>query len=167
MENHTFTILHSAASCRVVAAAECGRAMSGSGGRTRPRHVGRWRPRAAAPCRVAVMGHGTMVICTVAERCHATSCFRFPFSTFRLPFSNFQPRKRTAFIGWVYSQRIIRGVRGIYRPVTGRPCVACVLLTHNFSSTDSISKKKYISLVRSQLTYLLLADMEPLISDKR
>ena len=36
----------------------------------------------------------------------------------------------------------MRGVRGIYRPVTGQPCVACVLLRHNFSSTDSISKKK-------------------------
>ena len=86
---------------------------------------------------------------TVAERCHATSRFRFPlsdfhfpFSTFQLPFSNFQPRKRTAFTGWVYSRPIMRGVRGIYRPVTGRPCVACVLLRHNFSSTDSISKKK-------------------------
>ena len=44
-----------------------GRTMSGGGGRMRPRrvgqwrpsHVGRWRPRAAAPCRVALMGHGT------------------------------------------------------------------------------------------------------------
>ena len=78
----------------------------------------------------------------MAERCHATSHFRFPFSTFQLPFSNFQPRKRTVFTGWVYSRPIMRGVRGIYRPVTGRPCVACVLLRHNFSSIDSISKKK-------------------------
>ena len=64
-----------AESCRAVAA-EFGRAMSGSGGRTRPRHVGWWRRRpryvghwrpnaaascravAAAPCRVALMGHG-------------------------------------------------------------------------------------------------------------
>ena len=36
----------------------------------------------------------------------------------------------------------MRGARSIYRPVTGRPCVACVLLRHNFSSIDSISKKK-------------------------
>ena len=74
---------NAAASCRAVAA-ERGCAMSGSGGRTRPRHVGWWRrpnaaalcravaaergrvmsggsgrrPRAAAPCRVALMGHG-------------------------------------------------------------------------------------------------------------
>ena len=47
--------------CRAVAA-ECGRAMSGSGGQTRPRHVGRWRPRVAAPCRVALMGHGPQYI---------------------------------------------------------------------------------------------------------
>ena len=70
------------------------------------------------------------------------SDFHFPFSTFQLPFSNFQPRKRTVFTGWVYSRPILRGARGIYRPVTGRPCVACVLLRHNFSSIDSISKKK-------------------------
>ena len=50
---------NAAALCRAVAA-ERGRAMSGSGGRTRPRHVGWWRPRAAAPCRVALMGHGTI-----------------------------------------------------------------------------------------------------------
>ena len=67
---------------------------------------------------------------TVAERCHATSRFRFPFSTFRLPFStfqlpfsNFQPRKRTAFTGWVYSRPIMRGVRDIYRPVHDQPTV--------------------------------------------
>ena len=75
--------------------------------------------------------------------CH----FAFPISIshFRLPFSNFQPRKQMAFTGWVYSRPIMRGVRGIYRPVTGRPrrpCAACVPLRHNFSSTDSISKKK-------------------------
>ena len=72
---------NAAAPCRVVAA-ERGRAMSGSGGRTRPRHVGWWRrPNAAAlcravaaeraaascravaaaPCRIALMGHGTQV----------------------------------------------------------------------------------------------------------
>ena len=34
--------------CRAVAA-ECGRAMSGSGGRTRPRHVGRWRTMSGCP----------------------------------------------------------------------------------------------------------------------
>ena len=70
------------------------------------------------------------------------SDFHFPLSDFHFPLSIFQPRKRTAFTGWVYSRPIMCGVRGIYRPVTGRPCVACVLLRHNFSSTDSISKKK-------------------------
>ena len=38
--------------------------MSGGGGRGRAVAAagGRWRPRAAAPCRVALMGHGTQVL---------------------------------------------------------------------------------------------------------
>ena len=42
-----------AALCRAVAA-ERGRVMSGGGGRIRPCHVGQWRPNAAASCRVVV-----------------------------------------------------------------------------------------------------------------
>ena len=88
--------------------------------------VSTWHLAEAAPvrttadeCTVADRCHATSRFrfpFTVAERCHATSRFRFPFSTFRLPFSNFQPRKRTAFTGWVYSRPIMRG---IYRPADG------------------------------------------------
>ena len=60
----------------------------------------------------------------------------------------------------------MRGVRGIYRPVTGRPCVASVLLRHYFSSTDSISKKKLYFISAFSIDLILFADMEAL-SDKK
>ena len=87
----------------------------------------RYQPRGAMPLRVS-------------DFHFPLSDFHFPLSNFHFPISNLASG-RHLHAGYIAAP-IMRGVRGIYRPVTGRPCVACVLLRHNFSSTDSICKKK-------------------------